>query len=140
MAPESGRASFRYDDGLELTIVEVKAPVFYRDVLGIFREWIEPRATRHLIWIVHPGALSELTTDDFKDFYTNHRASVLQRAGGQTIYVAPEEAENTLCHWGRVYVERRAEVPIAIHVVRTLDEAYDLLKNASERDRHTISR
>ncbi len=129
----------RRDDDLGATIIEVAAAITYGDILEIAREGIAPSQTRHLIWIVHPGAAGKLTTDDFKHFYASHRSMILARQGGHTVYVAPEDAENALCRWAQVYVERVADVPIGIHVVRTLDEAYDILTQANAESNRTDS-
>ncbi len=124
-------AKVRRDEDLGALIIEVLKPISYREILDLVREELEPNPTRHLIWNVHPGTAGQLTTDDFKDFYTKQRSKILTRRDGITIYVAPGDAENALCRWAQVYVEKVADVPISIHVVRSFEEAQQILTEAN---------
>jgi len=124
-------AKISHDKVLDATIVDVREPITYQEILDIARHDLGSGPTPHLIWLVGPSAADKLTTEEFKDFYNTQRDLILARRGGVTVYVAPGNAENALCRWGQAYVEKMTDAPIRISVVRTLDEAREILTEAN---------
>lgn len=129
-------ATIRYDDALDAAIIEFTRPVTSQDVAHILQDHIEPNLPRNMVWVIGEGIVSALTTDDLKNFIVTRIDKLARRSGGHTIYVVPGESENALFRWYCAYNEKVAKAPVAMHVVKDLDEGIRLLEDQHRNSAH----
>lgn len=115
-------------DDIDATIVELKQSVSAREIANALRDEIEPRLTRHVVWVVRRGTVDNLSTDDLKSFAGPRRAVMEKRPQGHTFFVSEGDAERALMRWYVAYGERVEQAPVGLHVMRTLDEALEKIR------------
>lgn len=119
---------------LDLRILRVNGAQTYNELLAWLEQAIKPPIRRNLIWVIAPGSLQLLSTDDLKKFLSEREALLLQAADGQTAFVIGDEAEQALTKWYIALAGEAGKSSVQFMIATSEAEGLDLIKGAANSE------